>query len=98
LQVKQVALKILEKVFEKLHVLLSGYCDTPPYAFVLCGNSLCTPKYGLRCDDLTDGFKKLADLICQFNTIKEFSHFVFIPGPQDGGIVKIYPRYERHMY
>lgn len=77
---------------DKLQVLLSGYADSPPYAFVMCGNFLSQPKYGLRCDDLIEGFKKLADLICQFNAIKEHSHFVFIAGPQDPGVVKIYPR------
>jgi DNA polymerase epsilon subunit 2 len=80
------------KIMDKLQMLFSGYADSPPYAFVLCGNFLSQPKYGLRCDELTDGFKKLADLICKFNLIKENSQFVFIPGPQDPGVVKIYPR------
>jgi len=33
-------------------------------------------------------------LILQFNTIKDRCHFVFIPGPQDTGVVKIYPRWD----
>ena len=77
---------------EKLHTIFSGYSDSPPYAFVMCGNFLKEPKHGLRCDDLSAGFKALADLICQFSLIKANSHFIFIPGPQDPGLVKIYPR------
>lgn len=80
------------KVMEKLHTILSGYCDAPPYAFILCGNFLTEPKYGLRCEEYYECFKKLADLICQFSLIKENSHFIFVPGPLDSGFVKIYPR------
>ena len=85
--------KILSnKVMEKLHTIFSGYSDTPPYAFVMCGNFLSEPKYGLRCDDFSECFKKLADLICQFSLIKTNSHFIFIPGPNDPGVVKVFPR------
>lgn len=77
---------------DKIQTLFSGYADSPPYAFVFCGNFLSQPKYGLRCDELTEGFKRMADLICKFNLIKDNSNFVFIPGPQDPGVIKIYPR------
>lgn len=39
-----------------------------------------------------EGFKRLANLIDQFQAIKEHSHFIFIAGPQDPGLIKIYPR------
>lgn len=81
-----------EKVIEKLQALFIGYSDCPPYAFVICGNFLSQPKYGLRTEELSEGFKRLANLILQFNTIKEKCHFIFIPGPQDPGVVKVYPR------
>lgn len=69
-----------------------GYSECPPYAFVMCGNFLSDLKYGLRCNELTEGFKRLADLICQFEAMKEQSHFIFVPGPQDPGVVRVYPR------
>jgi len=81
-----------EKVMEKLQTLFIGYSDCPPYAFVFCGNFLSQQKYGLRCDEFAEGFKRLANLIVQFNAIKDRSHFIFIPGPQDPGVIKVYPR------
>lgn len=81
-----------ELVMEKLQTLFIGYSDCPPYAFVMMGNFLSEPKYGLRCDELADGFKRLANLILQFPNIKERSHFIFVAGPQDPGLIKVYPR------
>lgn len=81
-----------DKVMEKLQTLFIGYSECPPYAFVMMGNFLSDPKYGLRCDELAEGFKKLANLIYQFQAIKEKSHFIFIAGPQDPGLIKVYPR------
>ncbi|RNA33724.1 DNA polymerase epsilon subunit 2 isoform X1, partial [Brachionus plicatilis] len=79
------------KVFEKLQTLFVGYSDCPPYAFVFCGNFLSDLKYGLRCNELIEGFKRLADLITQFEAIKDNSNFIFIAGPQDPGVVRVYP-------
>lgn len=41
-----------KKVLEKLQTLFIGYSDCPPYAFVICGNFLSQPKYGLRTEEL----------------------------------------------
>lgn len=81
-----------EKVLEKLQTLFIGYSDCPPYAFVMCGNFLSELKYGPRCDELAEGFKRLANLILQFPAIKDRSHFIFVAGPQDPGLIKVYPR------
>lgn len=81
-----------ETVMEKLQSLFIGYSDCPPYAFIMCGNFLSEPKSGLRCDELANGFKRLANLILQFQNIRERSHFIFVAGPQDPGLIKIYPR------
>lgn len=100
-----------EKVLEKLQILFIGYSDCPPYAFVICGNFLSQPRYGLRTEEMNgkltlfnilylnelnilikEGFKRLTNLILQFNTIKDKCHFIFIPGPQDPGVVKVFPR------
>ncbi len=80
------------RVMEKLQTLFIGYSECPPFAFVMCGNFLSELKYGLRCEEFTEGFKRLANLICQFEAIRERCHFVFVPGPQDPGIVRVYPR------
>jgi hypothetical protein len=45
-----------EIVMEKLQTLFIGYSDCPPYAFVMMGNFLSEPKYGLRCDELAGKF------------------------------------------
>lgn len=79
-------------MFEKLQTLFVGYSECPPYAFVMCGNFLSNLKYGLRCNELMEGFKRLADLISQFDAIKDQSHFIFVPGPQDPGVARVYPR------
>jgi DNA polymerase epsilon subunit 2 len=41
------------KILNKLQTLFIGYSEFPPHAFVICGNFLSNPKYGLRCNDLT---------------------------------------------
>ncbi len=81
-----------ERVLEKLQALFLGYSDCPPHAFVLCGNFLSAPRSGLRCEELALGFRRLADLICQFPALQQRCHFVFVAGPQDPGLIKVYPR------
>lgn len=81
-----------DRVMEKLQSLFIGYSECPPYAFIMCGNFLSQLKYGLRCEEMSDGFKRLANMIMQFPALMAKCHFVFVPGPQDPGIVKAYPR------
>jgi DNA polymerase epsilon subunit 2 len=40
-----------------------------------------------------DAFKKLAELICEFDNIRLTSHFVFVPGMQDPAVGNILPRF-----
>ena len=81
-----------QKVMDKLATLFLGYSDSPPTAFVLLGNFSCAPYGALRNQKLKSTFKSLADLILEFPSLAEQSHFLFVPGPQDQGPGNILPR------
>ncbi|XP_046337184.2 DNA polymerase epsilon subunit 2-like [Haliotis rufescens] len=80
------------KVMEKLRELFTGYAEFPPTCFVLCGNFSSAPHGSNHVKLLKESFHNLADLICEFPSIKESSRFVFVPGPQDPGPSTILPR------
>jgi len=79
-------------VLQKFKMVLEGYMDYPPVAFVLCGHFLSSPKNASSARVLAHGFKNLADIIAQYANLKESSRFVFVPGPQDLGSPKIFPK------
>lgn len=79
-------------VLDKFKLLLEAFIDFPPSAFVICGNFLSFPENEFSPVAMKDGFKRLADLIVQYPSIKESSKFIFVPGPCDLGAPKIVPR------
>lgn len=68
-----------QKVMDKLATLFVGYSDSPPTAFVFLGNFSSTPYGALRNQKLKSSFKSLADLILQFPSLAEQSHFLSFP-------------------
>lgn len=81
-----------EVVLNKFKVLMSGFSDSPPAAFVLCGHFLSSPSNATSVKKLREGFKKLASLVAEFPIIQQNSKFVFVPGPYDLSAPKILPR------
>jgi len=79
-------------VLQKFKTVLEGYTDYPPVAFVLCGHFLSSPTNAASAQVLANGFKNLADIIARYASLKESSRFVFVPGPQDLGSPKIFPK------
>ncbi|KAL2730579.1 DNA polymerase epsilon subunit 2 isoform X1 [Vespula maculifrons] len=82
----------------KFKIMLDGLMDIPPIAFVICGDFLSFPENEFSPAAMKEGFKKLADLIVQYPTIKESSKFIFVPGPCDLGAPKILPRRSLSKY
>ncbi|XP_015117710.1 DNA polymerase epsilon subunit 2 [Diachasma alloeum] len=80
------------EVLEKFRVILEGYSDDPPIAFIICGHFLSCPPNVSSGKKLQEGFRHLAELIESYEEIKNTSKFVFVPGPQDLGAAKILPR------
>ncbi|XP_035726103.1 DNA polymerase epsilon subunit 2-like isoform X1 [Vespa mandarinia] len=85
-------------VLSKFKIMLDGLVDIPPIAFVICGNFLSFPENEFSPAAMKEGFKKLADLIVQYPTIKTSSKFIFVPGPCDLGAPKILPRRSLSKY
>ncbi|XP_011310103.1 DNA polymerase epsilon subunit 2 [Fopius arisanus] len=80
------------EILRKFKVILEGYSDVPPIAFILCGHFLSSPPNVTSGKKLKDGFNHLARLIDAHPDLKKNSKFVFVPGPQDLGAAKILPR------
>lgn len=83
---------IIFQVFEKLQVLFEGLAEMPPIAFVFMGNFLSQCYAAETLDILNKSLKQLAELIKQYHHIKEYSHFVFVPGLNDPCMMHIVPR------
>lgn len=81
-----------EVILNKFKVCMSGYSDTPPVAFVICGHFLSSPTSADSIKKLKEGFKKLAGMIAEFPLIHENTEFIFVPGPYDLSAPKILPR------
>ncbi|XP_076749484.1 DNA polymerase epsilon subunit 2 [Xylocopa sonorina] len=81
-----------EIVLRKFKVMLEGYSEYPPIAFVLCGHFLSSPTNISSAQKLKEGFKSLANIITQYPEIKENSKFIFVPASDDIGAPKILPR------
>lgn len=85
------------QTFEKLEVLFRGSQNCPPTAFVFMGNFM-SESYGSdMMEVLQKLFKKLGELISQFQMLIDNSHFVFVPGLSDPCVPHIVPRYESHI-
>ncbi|XP_063977323.1 DNA polymerase epsilon subunit 2 [Diachasmimorpha longicaudata] len=80
------------EVLEKFRVILEGYSEAPPIAFIICGHFLSCPPNVTSGKKLQEGFRQLSELIESYPDIKNTSKFVFVPGPQDLGAPKILPR------
>lgn len=80
------------RVLEKFQMMLDGYNDFPPVAFVLCGDFLSFPPNVTSAQKMKEGFTRLAEIINRFPDIKKNSQFVLVPGPYDLGSPKILPR------
>merc|ERR1711904_46755 len=74
-------IKALKKMFE-------GFSQSPPKAFVFCGNftyeKLRYTLFDLK--KLKFCFNKLGTLITQFSSIRKKSLFIFLPGQSDPGL------------
>ncbi|XP_008205450.1 DNA polymerase epsilon subunit 2 [Nasonia vitripennis] len=81
-----------EAILNKFKVCMSGYSDTPPVAFVICGHFLSSPASMDSVKKLKEGFKKLAGMITEFPLIHQHTEFIFVPGPFDLSAPKILPR------
>jgi len=79
-------------VLQKFQTILEGYMDYPPVAFVLCGHFLSSPMNASSARVLANGFRNLADVIARYANLRESTRFVFVPGPQDLGSPKIFPK------
>ncbi|KAH0568424.1 hypothetical protein KQX54_020832 [Cotesia glomerata] len=80
------------EVVDKLRVIMEGYSEDPPVAFVLCGHFLSSPPSYSSAQKLKEGFRNLSRMIKQYPDIHKYSKFVFVPGPLDLGAPKILPR------
>ncbi|XP_034941329.1 DNA polymerase epsilon subunit 2 [Chelonus insularis] len=79
-------------VLNKLKVIIDGYSEDPPVAFVLCGHFLSSPPSNTSVQKLKEGFTNLAKIIQEYPDVRQYSKFVFVPGPLDLGAPKILPR------
>uniref|UniRef100_A0A8C1TS72 DNA polymerase epsilon subunit n=1 Tax=Cyprinus carpio TaxID=7962 RepID=A0A8C1TS72_CYPCA len=80
------------EVLEKIQTMFSGYSAMPPTCFIFCGNFSSAPYGRHQLRTLKESFKALADLICEYPSIHNSSHFVFVPGPEDPGPGMVLPR------
>lgn len=80
------------KVMKKLRVLFTGYAESPPTCFVLCGNFTSQPYGQQHIKTLKESFHALAEMLSEFPLLVENSRFIFVPGPQDPGPGQILPR------
>ncbi|MQL85490.1 hypothetical protein Taro_018017 [Colocasia esculenta] len=85
-----------DETLEKLAVVLDGYesVDVVPSLFVLMGN-FCSKPCNLAFHSFSSlrmKFRKLGEMIASHPRLKEHSHFLFIPGPDDAGPSNVLPR------
>lgn len=83
------------QVFEKLEILFNGYQAIDPLPiFVFMGNFTSSPlayaKGGVK--QMIGYYEELGNLISKFPLLAKDARFIFIPGPQDPGSAKIFPR------
>ncbi|XP_015609962.1 DNA polymerase epsilon subunit 2 isoform X2 [Cephus cinctus] len=80
------------EVLDKFKIMLVGYAEFPPIAFVLCGQFLSFPPNTTSTQKMKEGFKRLANIVELFENIKKESKFIIVPAPYDLGAPKILPR------
>lgn len=80
------------QVFEKLELLFEGLHDMPPTAIVFMGNFMSKSQDSEQIELLRKSFKRLAELICNYQSFITNTHFVFVPGMKDLGTHHIVPR------
>ena len=80
------------ETIEMLNKMFLGFQDSPPVAFVFCGNFLST-SYGKQSfQKLTEAFKRFAQLLQDFKPLLKSSRLVLVPGPSDLCSSVIYPK------
>lgn len=78
------------RTLDKLHRVFQGYEGTPHMIFLLIGDFLSRPSFDSA--PYLQAFTALTNLICQFPVLKDYCHWVVLPGPNDVGLGAIAPR------
>jgi DNA polymerase epsilon subunit 2 len=85
------------QVMEHLDLLFQGLESVQPSMFILMGDFLSTPvgagAGSNSLHDLTDYLDELGNLILKYPKLADFSKFVLVPGPNDPGSSKAFPRH-----
>lgn len=71
------------QVFDALLNVLSGYSDSPPALFVLCGAFCSAPNSEDALRRMRDAFAHLSDVLLSMAGKFKNTKFVFVPGPED---------------
>jgi DNA polymerase epsilon subunit 2 len=88
-----------QKVIDDFQTLLTNINQstsafpTVPLAFILCGNFISNPinSNSSSVSNYASGFSRLAQCLSKFPKICSWSHFIFIPGPDDFSISSAIP-------
>ncbi|KAF1330108.1 DNA polymerase epsilon subunit, partial [Globisporangium splendens] len=85
------------QVMKHLDVLFQGLEAVMPSLFILMGDFMSSSIGGgagsNSLQDLKEYFDELANLILKYPRLAEFSKFVLVPGPNDPGSSKAFPRH-----
>ncbi|KAJ0409321.1 hypothetical protein ATCC90586_000558 [Pythium insidiosum] len=85
------------QVMQHLDLLFQGLESVLPSLFVLMGDFLSTPvgagAGSTTLQDFKDYLDELGNLILKYPKLAEFSKFVLVPGPNDPGSSRAFPRH-----
>ncbi|TMW63259.1 hypothetical protein Poli38472_002200 [Pythium oligandrum] len=85
------------QVMQHLDLLFQGLESVLPSLFILMGDFLSTPvgvgAGSNTLEDLKDYLDELGNLILKYPKLAEFSKFVLVPGPNDPGSSRAFPRH-----
>lgn len=85
------------QVMKHLDLLFQGLESVLPVLFVLMGDFISSSIGGgagsNSLQDLKEYFDELASLILKYPRLAEFSKFVLVPGPNDPGSSRAFPRH-----
>ena len=81
------------ETFEKLKLMFFGFQDSPPVAFVFCGNFI-SASYSKKevFHRTVEAFKNFAKMLADFTDLLKSSKLILIPGPSDACTSVIYPK------
>lgn len=90
------------QVMKHLDILFQGLESVLPVLFVLMGDFISSSIGGgagsNSLQDLKEYFDELATLILKYPRLAEFSKFVLVPGPNDPGSSRAFPRHPVRAY